>query len=474
MTVADISNAVNAVINAYPNGSRIGFSGVEVGQCPAPTYEYLARLGAPIVPMANARADGWGTNFPSELAPYFDHEAFQLGKQYPEGTIYMWNSPHIAFLVAPSDGSNTVKVFEQNADPDGAGCQVFNRTLNTSTHTCTYVLVPITDAPAPVVPVGPPYTVEDITPKQVITKTQPTEKWGMNYDNLPAMQAHPITSVDAGTIMTVVAIVHHNTGGSYYRTDVNDPDGWNVDDFNDYTPTAPLPPAAPVTYTPAETYILVAQVPTYSSSETAKNKRPSVGFLPAGTYYVFSTVDGMKQLTTNNAKESGIWVNPTENKVPDPTTQPLPTSPVQPGNEADSAWKASFVSFNENRKPVKFMMLKDFIVTDFTGNAPKRKIKQYTELNIYGTFLKDGVEFGRLKTALDTDWQFWYGIPMVNANGSDAGIVEEEQKLLDPTIDTYTRKQQKNLTPKHYAILGLDAVEQVVKSIDGIFKRKKK
>lgn len=92
-----------------------------------------------------------------------------------------------------------------------------------------------------------PYWTEDITPKQVITNKQPTTKWGMNYGNFQAMNDNPIARVDAGTVMTVVQIVHHAIGYNYYRTDVNDPDGWNVLDCDDYVaPVAPPPPPAPV------------------------------------------------------------------------------------------------------------------------------------------------------------------------------------------------------------------------------------
>lgn len=98
---------------------------------------------------------------------------------------------------------------------------------------------------------APPYWVEGITPKQIITNKQPTTKWGMNYNNFTAMAANPIAKVAQGTIMTVVAVVHHAIGYTYYRTDANDPDGWNTLDCDDYTPpAAPAAPAVPEVVTP--------------------------------------------------------------------------------------------------------------------------------------------------------------------------------------------------------------------------------
>jgi hypothetical protein len=101
---------------------------------------------------------------------------------------------------------------------------------------------------------APPYWVENITPKQIITSKQPTTKWGMNYNNFTAMNANPIATVAQGTIMTVVAIVHHAIGYTYYKTDVNDPDGWNTLDCPDYTAPAPAPAPAPEPAAPAKPF----------------------------------------------------------------------------------------------------------------------------------------------------------------------------------------------------------------------------
>lgn len=121
---------------AFPNGSN-------AGQCTAVAVWYLQLNNIPVpATMYGNRADGWGVQFPAQLAPYFTHEAYQSDKAYPIGTILMWNSPHIVVTLAVPSG-NTVQVFEQNADPNGSVCQVYTRTITTSSRQCTYALVPI-------------------------------------------------------------------------------------------------------------------------------------------------------------------------------------------------------------------------------------------------------------------------------------------------------------------------------------------
>src|SRR5882757_8354698 len=111
----DIDNVINSITNEF-TGRSISYHGSYPNECSVPVAYYVDRLRgtSPVPSMANNRADGWGVAFPQALAPHFTHERFQVGKQYPRGTILMWNSPHIA-IVLHSDGSNNVQVFEQNA-----------------------------------------------------------------------------------------------------------------------------------------------------------------------------------------------------------------------------------------------------------------------------------------------------------------------------------------------------------------------
>lgn len=145
-TQAEIDAAAQAVIKEY-EGEFCDAGGDTNKQCTAPVIKFLQKLGIPVPPMANDRADGWGTKFPAELAPHFTHEAFRVGTKYPEGTVMMFNSPHICFAAAETNGSNTAEVFEQNADPDGSKCHTFNRVLANEYHEATYVLIPKVAAP---------------------------------------------------------------------------------------------------------------------------------------------------------------------------------------------------------------------------------------------------------------------------------------------------------------------------------------
>lgn len=149
MTILDVANAVNQIVNKYTGQTIAMPNGTYKGQCSVPAVEYVMALtGLPftsIPPMAGDSAEGWGLSFPQALASYFTHEPYQAGKAYPKGTLLIWNSPHIAIVLSPPT-SNTVDVFEQDADPNGSPCHSATRTINMSTHNCVYALVPITTA----------------------------------------------------------------------------------------------------------------------------------------------------------------------------------------------------------------------------------------------------------------------------------------------------------------------------------------
>lgn len=196
MLQTTINNAVNELINTIPTDKPFGVGGDTYGQCTALPVRLYQILGWPTPAMAGDSANGWGVSFPSELEPYVDHEAYQAGKAYPEGTVMMWNSPHMA-VVVNSDGSNVVKVFEQNADKDGSYPHLYNRTVNEpGYHEATFVLIPKVEAPVPPVQVSevvpapvPPVVTANITysklasPLELLTNKQPTYVWGLNFAN---------------------------------------------------------------------------------------------------------------------------------------------------------------------------------------------------------------------------------------------------------------------------------------------------
>lgn len=149
MTQQQVTDAVNSIVNTY-TGKAESYLGMDQGQCTVPVKYYVNALaGGTVAPSTgDDRADGYYTNFPEPLGNYFAKQAYQAGIAYPKGTILIWNSPHCA-IVLSSDGSNTVEVFEQNADPDGSPCHSASRTVNEAAHTCIGALVPLITATPP-------------------------------------------------------------------------------------------------------------------------------------------------------------------------------------------------------------------------------------------------------------------------------------------------------------------------------------
>lgn len=305
--------------------------------------------------------------------------------------------------------------------------------------------------PVPVAPVAPPYTVQDITPKQVKTNKDPTTKWGMNYDNLPAMEANPVATVPINTIMTVVSEVHHNTGGTYYRTDVNDPDGYNVVDCDDYVPPLlPAPPAAPLPIpTSTDPYQLIKAIPGYNTSNDAANNTSPITTLEIGTYYIFnrrySTVKTDEVIALNVTRTPGVagaWINPNDN-LPNPPPEPVIAPPAPTPStgwegprsapaEAEptpvpvtvtpnpNAWKLTYKPLNTDRSPVLYVSINPNVIKiyDLDSKLSSIELKPYTELHIVGTFVKDGVTYARANKVAAQG--LWYGIPITILDTYDA------------------------------------------------------
>ena len=136
---SDIGKIVDGIVNQY-NGQRISYFGSFPGASRVPIAYYIDELRgtSPAPPMANDRADGWGTDFPVALAALFRHEVCKKNLSYPKGTILMWDTPHTA-IVLYSEGGPTARVFEQGAELGNSPCIVRSRTISD----CTYALIPI-------------------------------------------------------------------------------------------------------------------------------------------------------------------------------------------------------------------------------------------------------------------------------------------------------------------------------------------
>lgn len=389
-TLSAYLDGINWIINNVKG--RVGFPGTNEyeGECTAPIVWLFDHVGIPVPSMANDRADGWGTNFPAELAPFFSHEAFQAGRSYPEGTILMWNSPHIAVVIS-SDGSNTVKVLEQNADPDGAPVQVANRVINNSFHEANFALVPTmtnpapepAPAPAPAVPVNevvPAPTPKPAnttytrlaSPMDLVTNKQPTHKWNLAFASYAEAQA--VEDLADGTPITVV--------GKAERTDLDKPTYFMTEgDFGDAD---------------------VSGVPTNN-----------VGF---------NTVD------LSTAPAASAPVAPSEPATPTPVVEtPASTSdgdkiPVTVTPTDPNKWQTSFTA---GLGTVTYEVAVDGVIHDLEGLHPDVACLKGQLVEIAGVFDKDGVEYYRTKTSVQNST--WYGFTKdmltkgISANG-DADI----------------------------------------------------
>lgn len=96
-------------------------------------------------------------------------------------------------------------------------------------------------------PPVPTYTVEMITPKQVVAPNG-ASKWNLTAKTWSEFSADGALS--ANTPVTVVALAHHVLGGQYYMENADTLDGYNIVDMQDYTPPVVTPPEPPVVTPP--------------------------------------------------------------------------------------------------------------------------------------------------------------------------------------------------------------------------------
>lgn len=461
-TQLDINNIVNSVVNELGGQTKSFPNGGYPGQCTVPVAGYYipAVIGQPAPPMYADRADGWSVQFPTELANSFTPEPYQPGKAYPKGTILIWNSPHIAIVVS-HDGSNTVEVFEQNADPDGSPCHTATRVINNSFHTCTYALLPIIQPDAPIAPPAPPYTVENI-PTKTIELIRDAMLWNMQDTTFPEMSSNPVAPYPKGYQETTAAIAHHQDGYDYYLVGNMSTTGFNTDDCQDYVAPAPPPVQAPVqlaTAAPAvtapntsATFVVKTNLNGYSSPGNALASKPPVTmtFAAGVSYFVYSRLNGMMNLTTK-AGTPGAWVNPTLNVVvpsPPPPVTPLPAAVVNPLPKVDNSWK-SMTPLRRDRKPVEYEFQTNYTIHDLSGIRPPIPAHRGDKILIYGTFPSptSSKRNYRPKLQADIGFQFWFGVPVTDAFGNK---IIEPVEVPAATDTTYIVPNKVTIADKLY------------------------
>lgn len=471
MTQSDVINIVNEIVNTY-TGQTIAYQGAYHGQCTCPVAYYVDRLtGESRAPaMANDRADGWGVAFPAQLAPFFTHETYRPGVAYPKGTIMMSNSPHIA-IVLSSDGSNTVEVFEQNADPDGSPCHISSRQVSNSYHQCTFVLIPIVQADVPAIP----YIMADIPPKEVRINKD-THVWNIDYPTTPLMDANPVTTATIGQVYPMSVLVTHNNGYQYYLEARDNHGGFNVLDCDDYTPPPTPPPPVPITTQGAmalpsmeQKYMVVKTILGFLAYTKALAHEDASTTVAPGSYFIYKQTQGMINLTKTK-DIPGYWINPADN-VADPL--PLTDATIaQAANDPNSvtSWKSTYVSFHDDRSPVKFVFLKDYPIIDADGIRPDIKAKKFSEINIYGTFFKSSIEYYRPKLQADTHFEHYFGVPVVDPV-TNTMVIEPYDEVYSNQTSTATRASTKTVTPLDRIVI---AGETIGKWWDIMVRKQKK
>lgn len=347
----EIDNLLNQLMATY-NGQRVDYWGYP-GECLSYNKRWLDTLrnghvgGHMEAPAStNGYGSGYYANPPEAVRQYFNPEPYNPNIQYPRGSMFTFSgSGHIGILLDNQPGAPTAKVTQQNADPDGSPVKVAQR----SKSRIDGVLVIKVAAPPPLpppVPQGPPYQIVETYPQGRLFKVIPGKnKWGMNFDNYPAMAAHPVNTSDENTLITVHEKLLHNIGYYYYRT-AGDPDGWNTLDCIEFVPPPPpppvyIPPAAPLVVPKINYYELKTTVPYFKSATDAKRDVNALSTIDKGQYILLKEDEHARHITKKNTDKESYWINDLDNKEPVPPPTPIPTVmqpevPVQPTLPVDA------------------------------------------------------------------------------------------------------------------------------------------
>lgn len=293
----------------------------------------------------------------------------------------------------------------------------------------------------------PAFSVEDVGAKTLQFKKN-THLWDLNQRSWPGIVNNPANSVNGGDTFTTSRIAHQILGGSYYMPDGDESHGYNIVDCQDYvapTPPAPVtptaPPSAPVRPggNPDNKYTVIKPIPGYGNATNAGNHVNQTNEVAAGEYFVYNTYPNRDDLVNVTSKlgQPGSWINKADN-VPDAPAPPEPVAevappPVEPtppeahietpptDSTTPLPWRDTFNAFP---KPVHYIATRDITVEDLSGQQQDMPLKRYNPgvsdtqgvVSAFGTVTKEGVEYYRLKTNNDPDFNFWYAVPKIDQN----------------------------------------------------------
>jgi hypothetical protein len=292
---------------------------------------------------------------------------------------------------------------------------------------------------------APAFTIEHIgeTTKQF---TKNTHLWDMTQRSWPGLVNNPVNNVNSGDKFNTSRIAHHHVGGSYYMPDGDDSHGYNVVDCQDYTaptppPVASGPPAAPLKPggNPDIKYTVIKTISGYTTATNAGNHVSASTEVAPGDYFVYNTHPKNSDLinVTSRLGSPGAWINKADNvpdappapPAPEPVAAPAePVAPVVPETHVETApvdstapvsWKATFRPF---AKPIHYIATREITVHDLSGQQADMPLSRYNPgvsdttgvVSAFGTVTKDGIDYYRLKTNNDPNFNFWYCVARID------------------------------------------------------------
>lgn len=194
-------------------------------------------------------------------------------------------------------------------------------------------------------------------------------------------------------------------------------------------PVIPMPPSAPAgaLQVPTSTtrYLIRTTIRTYSTVSDAQagtNSKGEILVSSSNAWYVYCEKGGMVNITQTPGVTTGTWINPADNKVPDPTPPPavVPAAPVippptpAPKIETETDIRHSFIPIMPDGSPVACQVLRPILVVDTLGRGESVTVTPKTgDIHVYGTFKAASRIYALVKTSNRVNQNnYMYGIPI--------------------------------------------------------------
>lgn len=413
------------------------------------------------LPFQWANPSDWWDGFDENFLEYWDKvemaEGMSLTAIHP-GDIVIFDSQ-----LPGSDGAGHASIFLGLLDErswQGFDANWGGKSAHTVCHSWAYVrgwYTPknpsVVEAPTPT-PIAEEVSSEpfdaDIIEAKIVRITQPDAKlYNLKNTNWDSFNQNPINTVPAGTEIAVTAVAQHRLGGSYYMPDIERPEGYRMEDCEDYdaTPsvgrtisirTTPLPPEPTVSRTiiappflapsTTDTIQVLFPIPKYSKMSDALRGTGSSGQLRPDRYFVYKRLNGVINITPRLGEPVGIWINPADlQPKPEPVPPALPPAPEPAAEVTFPNWRATYHPFRDadgEVAPRYFIALTRDKVVDFE-HGHEAYILHRQPVLITGWFTgPDGQEYGRPH---DASIRFlWYGVRRDNLKPE-----QEEINMLD-------------------------------------------